>query len=38
MAYRLQRPLRWNPEKERFEKDAEANKLLSRPMKKEWNV
>jgi predicted dehydrogenase len=38
IAYRLQRPLRWNPDKERFDKDAEANQLLSRPMKKEWKI
>ena len=27
MAYHLQRPLRWNPEKEKFKGDAEANTL-----------
>ncbi|UHG92084.1 Gfo/Idh/MocA family protein [Spirosoma oryzicola] len=36
IAYQLGRPLRWNPAKEKFENDAEANKLLSRPMRKEW--
>ncbi|AQG79559.1 Gfo/Idh/MocA family protein [Spirosoma montaniterrae] len=38
IAYRLKRPLRWNPAKEKFENDAEANALLSRPMRKEWAV
>lgn len=38
IAYKLQRPLYWDPEKERFKKDAEANKLLKRKMKKEWKV
>jgi len=36
IAYQLGRPLRWNPEKEKFENDAEANKLLSRPMRTKW--
>jgi predicted dehydrogenase len=38
IAYALQRPLTWDPEKERFKKDAKANKLLKRKMKKEWKV
>ena len=38
IAYRLKRSLRWNPAKEKFENDAEANRLLSRPMRKEWSV
>ncbi|QJW89005.1 Gfo/Idh/MocA family oxidoreductase [Spirosoma taeanense] len=38
IAYKLKRPLRWNPDKEKFENDAEANRLLSRPMRKEWSV
>lgn len=38
IAYRLKRPLRWNPSAEKFEKDAEANQLLNRPMRKEWAV
>ncbi|GAB3509587.1 Gfo/Idh/MocA family oxidoreductase [Spirosoma knui] len=38
IAYRLNRPLRWNPDKEKFENDAEANRLLSRPMRKEWSA
>ncbi len=38
IAYKLKRPLRWNPTKEKFENDAEANRLLSRPMRNEWAV
>ena len=38
IAYRLKRPLHWNPAKEKFENDAEANRLLSRPMRKEWSA
>ena len=36
IAYLLGRPLRWNPTIEQFEGDAEANKLLSRPMRTKW--
>jgi predicted dehydrogenase len=38
IAYALGRPLEWDPEKERFRGDREANKLLKRKMKKEWRV
>ena len=38
IAYRLQRSLKWNPEKEKFVKDKEANKLTGRAMTKEWSV
>ncbi|MCE7065732.1 Gfo/Idh/MocA family protein [Dyadobacter sp. CY326] len=38
IAYRLQRSLQWNPKKEEFKKDAEANALLGRDMKPEWKV
>jgi len=38
IAYELNRPLRWNPKKEKFKNDEQANALLSRPMKKEWAV
>lgn len=38
IAYALQRPLEWDPGKEKFKKDGEANKLLKRKMKKEWRV
>ena len=38
IAYQLNRPLKWNPRREKFKHDDEANALLSRPMKKEWMV
>ncbi len=38
IAYALQRPLEWNPEKEKFKGDGQANKLLKRKLKKEWKV
>ncbi|MFI5163305.1 MAG: Gfo/Idh/MocA family protein [Sphingobacteriales bacterium] len=38
IAYRLNRPLQWDPVKEEFKNDAEANQLTGREMKKEWNV
>lgn len=34
IAYKLNRPLVWNPEKEKFHKDSEANKLRSRKERK----
>jgi predicted dehydrogenase len=34
----LGRRLRWNPEKERFEKDATANRLLVRSMRSPWHM
>src|SRR5262249_5916578 len=38
IAYALKRPLKWNPEKEKFEHDKEAGHLLGREMRKEWRV
>ena len=38
IAYALGRPLEWDPGKEKFKRDGEANKLLKRKMKKEWKV
>jgi len=38
IAYQLNRPLQWDPVKEEFKNDAEANKLTGREMKKEWAV
>jgi predicted dehydrogenase len=38
IAYELNRPLKWDPKKEAFKKDKEANKLLSRKMRKDWEV
>lgn len=37
-AGRLQRELRWDPIAERFEDDADANRLLTRPMRGPWRV
>ncbi len=38
IAYELNRPLKWDPAKERFLGDKEADQLLFRKMKKEWAV
>ncbi len=38
IAYQLGRKLEWDPAKEQFKNDAEANALLGRPMLKEWAV
>lgn len=38
IAYRLKKSLRWDPVKEGFLNDREANALLKRPMKKKWRV
>ncbi|CAG5004189.1 Inositol 2-dehydrogenase/D-chiro-inositol 3-dehydrogenase [Dyadobacter sp. CECT 9275] len=38
IAYQLQRSLKWDPAKEKFVNDKEADKLLGRDMKKEWRV
>lgn len=38
IAYELKRPLQWNPKKEKFKDDAEANALLGRPMLNEWAI
>ncbi len=38
IAYALGRSLEWDPEKEKFSKDGEANKFLKRKMKKEWKA
>lgn len=37
IGYRLRKPLRWDPVKERFD-DAEANKLTSREPRAKWKV
>jgi len=34
----LQRPLKWNPEAERFVDDDEANRLLGRAMRSPWRL
>lgn len=38
IAYALNRPLTWNPKKEQFKKDNEANALLGRPLLDEWRI
>jgi predicted dehydrogenase len=38
IAYQLNQPLQWNPHKEEFKNDDEANKLTGRQMRKEWVV
>ncbi|MCF2491635.1 Gfo/Idh/MocA family protein [Dyadobacter sp. CY347] len=38
IAYRLQRSLKWDPKREEFKTDMEANQLLGRDMKNEWKV
>jgi predicted dehydrogenase len=38
IGYRLRRPLRWDPVRERFEGDEEANKLLYREPREMWKV
>ena len=38
ISIRLGRKLKWNPEAERFEKDAEANAMFSRPLRKPWKL
>src|SRR5690606_22869885 len=34
----LGRPLRWDPEREEFVGDPEANRLLSKPMRAPWRL
>ena len=38
IGYELQRPLRWDPVKEEFVNDAEANKLRSGYVRKPWSL
>jgi len=38
IAMRLGRPLRWDPRAERFPGDAEADRLLRRPMRQPWSL
>ncbi len=38
IAYRLGRPLKWNPEKERFVNDDHANRMLKQPMRSPWRL
>ncbi len=38
IAMLLGRKLRWNPEKEQFVNDEQANRMLSRPMRSPWHL
>ena len=38
IAYKLGRPLKWEPQREVFVADSGANRLLSRPMRSPWHL
>jgi predicted dehydrogenase len=38
IAIKLGRPLKWNPEKEQFVDDDQANLLVSKPMRAPWHL
>jgi len=38
IAYELKRPLKWDPEKEEFPGDDEANRMTWRPMRDPWRL
>ncbi len=38
IAYWIKRPLKWDPVKERFIGDDEANRMLQRPMRSPWEL
>lgn len=38
VAYELGRPVRWDPAKEQFVNDPEADRLFSRPMRSPWHL
>jgi predicted dehydrogenase len=38
MAYELKRPLTWNPRKEKFKNDDQANAMLGRKLNSEWGI
>ena len=38
IAYKLGRPLKWDPKREAFIGDDDANRLLSRPMRSPWHL
>jgi predicted dehydrogenase len=38
IAYKLDRPLRWDPQHEVFVSDSQADRLLSRPLRSPWRL
>ena len=38
IAYQIGRPLKWDPQRELFVNDAEANRMLDRPMRSPWRL
>jgi len=38
IAIRLKRKLNWDPAKEEFKDDEQANRRLSRPMRSPWRL
>jgi predicted dehydrogenase len=38
LVVRLNRPIEWDPQREAISGDAEASKMLDRPMRREWAV
>ncbi len=38
IAYKLGRPLKWDPKREAFVGDGDASRLLSRPMRSPWHL
>jgi len=38
IAMRLNRKLKWDPDREQFTNDEEANRMLSRPMRSPWRI
>jgi predicted dehydrogenase len=38
IAFETKRPLKWNPKKETFKNDKEANEMLGRKLKQEWDI
>jgi hypothetical protein len=38
IAIRLGRPLNWNPEMEQFEDDEQADRMLTRPLRRPWHL
>jgi len=38
IAIRLERPLKWDPDRERFINDEQANRMLERPLRSPWQL